>query len=62
MKVGVHKRADDDARGGKRGRRNKQQEGDEKVKMLASGDKEAVQEEVQGVGGAIRGERERVGI
>lgn len=37
---------DDRARRSKRGRTNKQQEGDQKVKMLASGDKGAIEKEV----------------
>lgn len=37
---------DDRARSSKRGRTNKQQEGDQKVKMLARGNKGAIEEEV----------------
>lgn len=46
MEVRVHERADDRERSSRRGRTNKQQEGDQKIKMLASGDKGAIEEEV----------------
>lgn len=46
MEVRVHECADDRERSSRRGRTNKQQEGEQKIKMLASGDKGAIEEEV----------------